>query len=74
MLNYDEVWSDRGGVYCNAGFYELPVNPDRRSIESIISKKRSMYKKRYELLNLIEKKVFSDINSMNAGHLGNVIG
>ncbi|MES9832120.1 MAG: DUF535 family protein [Candidatus Thiodiazotropha sp. DIVDIV] len=74
MLNYDEVWSDRGGVYCNAGFYELPVNPERRSIESIISKKRSMYKKRYELLSLIEKKVFSDINSMNAGHLGNVIG
>jgi uncharacterized protein VirK/YbjX len=63
-LNYDHVWQERGGVCCTGGFYKLPVTPLRRSIGSVVAKKRSMYKKRYDLLNRIEKKIFSDINEL----------
>ncbi|MES9939395.1 MAG: DUF535 family protein [Candidatus Thiodiazotropha sp. 6PLUC2] len=74
-LNYDEVWSERGGECCKKGFYEIPVHPKRRAIESIVAKKRSMYKKRYELLSRVEKKIAEDMNEgYDSISLSEVIG
>jgi uncharacterized protein VirK/YbjX len=56
-INYDEVWSDRSGVRCNDAFFELPLVPPRKPISSIVSKKRSMYRSRYALLNKLEREV-----------------
>lgn len=56
-LDYDEVWSDRGGECCKNGFYILPVQPERRKLHNIISKKRSMYRNRYDMLDHIENQL-----------------
>jgi uncharacterized protein VirK/YbjX len=56
-INYDEVWSDRSGVRCNDAFFELPLIPPRKPLNRIVSKKRSMYRNRYALLNRIEQEI-----------------
>jgi uncharacterized protein VirK/YbjX len=56
-LNYDDVWSDRGAIRCDEAFYQLPLKPKRKSLREIASKKRSMYRRRYTLLNILEKEL-----------------
>jgi uncharacterized protein VirK/YbjX len=51
VLDYDEVWESRGGVPGTDGFFAVPIAGQRRLIDDIPSKKRSMYKKRYALLD-----------------------
>ncbi|MBX9625128.1 MAG: VirK/YbjX family protein, partial [Gemmataceae bacterium] len=53
-LNYDEVWRERGGRPLGDGFFELPVEAGRRAADEIPARKRSMYRKRYALLDRIE--------------------
>ena len=62
-LNYDEVWSQRGGVKCSEEFFELPVMPERKPLDRIIAKKRSMYRKRYSLLEKLEQDILNGIIS-----------
>lgn len=61
-LDYDEVWMERGGRCCQYGFYELPVQPVRKPYNQIVAKKRSMYRKRYELLASIEDAISLTLN------------
>ncbi|MCG8024942.1 MAG: VirK/YbjX family protein [Candidatus Thiodiazotropha endolucinida] len=56
-LNYDEVWSDRSGIRCNSTFFELPLDPVRKPLTHIISRKRSMYRNRYSLLEGLEQAI-----------------
>ena len=56
-LSYDEVWRERGGVDNGNGFFILPLHANRRSAEEIPAKKRSMYRKRYALLDAIERDI-----------------
>jgi uncharacterized protein VirK/YbjX len=60
-INYDEVWRERGGMVRSDEFYELPVLPSRKSLSTIIAKKRSMYRKRYGLLERIENTIMDSI-------------
>lgn len=54
-LNYDEAWQDRGATEIVDGFAVLPVaRSDRREAE-IPARKRSLYRKRYMLLDTIEQ-------------------
>lgn len=53
-MDYDEIWRERGGEPLSVDFFVLPVDPGRRNIEEVPSKKRSMYRKRYEMLTKIE--------------------
>jgi len=56
--NYDEIWLEQKGVLDAAtGFYKLPVTANRKQMSEIVSKKRSMYRQRYEILDEIEKLV-----------------
>ncbi|MEW8027075.1 MAG: DUF535 family protein [Candidatus Thiodiazotropha sp.] len=56
-LDYDEVWSDRSGIRCNDAFFELPLVPARKPLTHIISRKRSMYRNRYALLERLEREI-----------------
>jgi uncharacterized protein VirK/YbjX len=56
-INYDEAWSDRSGVRCSDAFFELPLIPNRKFYNQIVSKKRSMYLNRYALLNRLEHEI-----------------
>ncbi len=55
-LNYDEIWKDRGGVLNTDGMYELPL-VHNRTLERIPARKRTMYRKRYDLLERMEAKI-----------------
>ncbi|ODB83749.1 hypothetical protein A3193_12850 [Candidatus Thiodiazotropha endoloripes] len=61
-LDYDQVWEERGGRCCQDGFYKLSVYPVKKPSHLIVSRKRSMYRKRYELLTAIESQMSMAIN------------
>jgi uncharacterized protein VirK/YbjX len=52
-MNYDEVWLDRGATR-SGEFYDLPVARTDRREDEIPARKRSMYRKRYAMLDEIE--------------------
>jgi len=49
--SYDAVWLEHDGQPRADGFFELPVAVARRSPESIPARKRSQYRRRYEMLD-----------------------
>ncbi|WP_245853760.1 VirK/YbjX family protein [Necropsobacter massiliensis] len=52
LFNYDEFWRENGGVYDKSrGYWLLPRNLERKCPTMIPSKKRSMYRKRYAMLD-----------------------
>lgn len=50
LFNYDEFWQENLGTY-HAPYWQLPLGVERKPLEEIASKKRSMYRKRYEMLD-----------------------
>jgi uncharacterized protein VirK/YbjX len=55
--NYDEIWKDNEGVAGNDGFYQLKISTTQKDLSEIDSKKRSMYRKRYEMLDQIKQQI-----------------
>jgi uncharacterized protein VirK/YbjX len=51
---YDDAWRDRSGQRVADTHFELPLKGSRRPLEEVSSKKRSMYRRRYEMLDQIE--------------------
>jgi uncharacterized protein VirK/YbjX len=59
---YNQIWIEHGGVQgVDSGFYEIPMALNRREPDEIPSKKRAMYRRRYEILGEIEKEVVSKV-------------
>lgn len=56
-LNYDEIWVERGGILENSDFYVFSVNAQKKNLEEVPSKKRSMYRRRYEFLKITEARM-----------------
>jgi uncharacterized protein len=54
---YDEIWSDRGGQLTEDGFMRMQVPFERRPLEEVSSKKRAMYRRRYELFDLVDQRI-----------------
>lgn len=54
ILNYNEIWREHGGVLNESGFYEFPSRIDHRPDESIPSRKRAMYRRRYAFLTMLQ--------------------
>jgi uncharacterized protein VirK/YbjX len=60
--SYDQIWIEHGGFQgVDPGFYEIPIHLMRRGADEIPSKKRAMYRRRYEILDGIEKAVVNRI-------------
>lgn len=55
-LNYNEVWEERGGVKVSRNFYSFGMEPPRKNIEEVPSKKRALYRRRYELMASLESR------------------
>lgn len=56
LSNYDEIWLEDGGIADSAsGFFELPLANVRKDIKEIESKKRSQYRKRYQILDYVKR-------------------
>ncbi|OOF84315.1 hypothetical protein BKG92_00120 [Rodentibacter ratti] len=58
QFNYDEFWQENQGVY-QAPYWQLPLDIERKPLEEIASKKRSMYRKRYEMLDRLTTEITS---------------
>lgn len=52
-LSYDRVWEERGGRQIDQTKFQIPLEMQRRELNEIGSKKRTMYKQRYALLDKI---------------------
>ncbi|WKT00217.1 DUF535 family protein [Gallibacterium salpingitidis] len=59
-MNYDEFWQENKAVYQD-NYWQLPLQVEQRPLEEIQSKKRSMYRKRYELFAQIEQGIKTKI-------------
>ncbi|ELY7489534.1 DUF535 domain-containing protein [Cronobacter turicensis] len=51
FASYDEFWESIGGERHGARCFTLPLTAARKPLEEVASKKRSEYRKRYELLD-----------------------
>jgi uncharacterized protein VirK/YbjX len=49
-VNYDDIWKDRGGVQIAPTHFDLPLAVSVRALDELPSKKRSMYRRRNEML------------------------
>jgi len=67
-LFYDEVWRERNGEQVSAQCFELPLAGSRRPLEEIAAKKRSMYRRRYEMLDNIEGLLPRDLTTAERRH------
>ena len=55
---YNEIWLEHGGTPSAVpGFYELSLDPNRRPASEIPARKRAMYRRRYALLEEIEREL-----------------
>lgn len=56
--NYDVIWLEHGAIPSEReDFFEIPMMLSRKPLDSIASKKRAMYRRRYELLDDTFKKI-----------------
>ena len=56
--DYNTFWEEHGGTLdAENGFYELPTKLAIKDLSEIASKKRSLYKRRYEIIYFIQDKV-----------------
>ena len=62
--NYDSIWLEHGATpSAREDFFEIPMASSRKPLETIASKKRAMYRRRYELLD----DAFAQIDKVLAG-------
>lgn len=60
LFNYDDFWQENSGTIDNTtGYWALTNEIERKSLEEIPSKKRSMYRKRYEMLDEISNNILN---------------
>lgn len=60
-FDYSRFWIESGGKDLGNDWFELPLIPERKSMEKIKPKKRSMYSKRYQLLDSISEMISSSV-------------
>jgi uncharacterized protein VirK/YbjX len=60
-FNYDKFWDEVGGQNIGKGWFELPLMPARKDMQEISSNKRSMYRKRYELLDHLSLEISNTV-------------
>jgi uncharacterized protein VirK/YbjX len=58
-FDYDSFWSEAGGKLEPDGWFRLPPSLEKRSLFEIKPNKRSMYKKRYAMLDDISEQINS---------------
>lgn len=55
--DYDEIWRDRGGEETVDGFFAMSTTFSPRPMDSVPAKKRAMYRRRYEMLGLLQQRI-----------------
>ena len=63
-LHYDQIWREHAGRLSTDGFYELSLAPIIKPTKEISSKKRAMYRRRYQLLAEIDTRIASCLKTV----------
>ena len=61
-FSYDTLWKEADGTPDKDGWFKLPIQMQRKSMEEIKSSKRSLYRSRYEMLDKIADEIQETIN------------
>ena len=56
-LDYDAFWTEAGGVPDEDGWFRLPSRLEKRAPTEMKTNKRSMYKKRYAMLDEVSRQI-----------------
>lgn len=62
LAKYDEIWIQHGGELNNYGFYSMKTVYQKKDMQEIASKKRAMYRRRYELFAQLEKNINENLS------------
>ncbi len=62
-FDYDKFWLEVGASKMNEDWFYLPLNPARKDIADIKSKKRSLYRKRYTMLDDISLSIHNALKT-----------
>lgn len=62
-FDYETFWQEVGGVGFDAVWYSLPIDYPHKPIEAVEQKKRSLYRKRYALLDEMKQGVEREVIS-----------
>ncbi|MGV6988757.1 VirK/YbjX family protein [Testudinibacter sp. P80/BLE/0925] len=55
LFNYDQFWAENGAEFdVKSQYWQLSTALERKSLEEVQSKKRSMYRKRYDMLDHLQ--------------------
>ena len=57
QCDYNAMWDEAGGLPDREGWFNLPLIPVRKDMQEIKSNKRSLYHKRYSLLDELSLKI-----------------
>jgi hypothetical protein len=63
QTSYDSAWLEHHGVPVAGGFFELPTVAARRRHEEIPSRKRAQYRRRYEMLDLLDAQIGAAVSA-----------
>jgi uncharacterized protein VirK/YbjX len=64
--DYNAFWEEHGGIFNDGnGFYSLPLNLAIKDLSTIASKKRSLYKRRYEMIESIKDNITQNMKINN---------
>jgi uncharacterized protein VirK/YbjX len=64
--NYNQKWIESQGVPLESGFYSLPIKKIRKDIAEVSSNKRALYRRRYEMLDILETAIKEVLNKSEA--------
>ncbi|XXQ68654.1 VirK/YbjX family protein [Neisseriaceae bacterium B1] len=61
-MNYDEFWQECGGMLTKDGYWILPKEYVRKPEVEIASKKRAMYRRRYQMLDNLAHDIHKNLH------------
>lgn len=56
-FNYRQFWAENGGSRVDLGNWQLPLKATERALEDVPSRKRAMYRRRYEMLESLDEQI-----------------
>jgi len=64
QFDYDAFWSESGGTPCPDHWYELPLKMVQKDIQEIKTNKRSLYTRRYRLLDDLSLRIADSVKKL----------
>lgn len=65
LFNYDEFWKENQAQQNSKGYWVMDTHIEQKPLEEIQSKKRSMYRKRYEMFATMQQDIHQYIFAQN---------